>query len=244
MKLSNEKGQGLVEYALILVLVSMVLIIILALEGSAIEDVFSRVKDCLQSDPPGSACSEYHGGVPLTALSSEDHQLLRERLDRAQEVTERQEHALTEKIPQTVKHETQKTVQILLGEAEGAAYRAALEELLRQVKDGNLEAVLVFFNPEGAWAEKLSAVSAKAKEDIATNSLKAREKVCREAINHGTVPFDPIFSDIFEIFDKDLDNLADEKAILMDAWEDIVEPRNAATVAIIEALKCNTDLAQ
>lgn len=244
MKLSNEKGQGLVEYALILVLVSIVVIAVLMLIGPKIGNTFSTIDRCLEI--PGSSCSEtyYHGGVPLAALSSEDYQLLRERLDRAQEVTERQEHALTEKIPQTVKHETQKTVQILLEEAEEEAYRTALEELLRQVKAGNLEAVLVFFSPESAWAEKLSAVSNEAKEDIAANSLKAREKVCREAINHGTVPFAPIFSDIFELFDKNPDNLADEKAILMDAWQDIVEPRNDAAGAIIEALNCNTDLAQ
>ena len=39
----DEKGQGLVEYALILVLVAVVVIVILALLGPAIGNVFSAI---------------------------------------------------------------------------------------------------------------------------------------------------------------------------------------------------------
>lgn len=39
----KEKGQGLVEYALILVLVAVVVIAILALLGPAISDVFQQI---------------------------------------------------------------------------------------------------------------------------------------------------------------------------------------------------------
>lgn len=39
----KEKGQGLVEYALILVLVAIVVIVILALLGPAIANVFSNI---------------------------------------------------------------------------------------------------------------------------------------------------------------------------------------------------------
>jgi pilus assembly protein Flp/PilA len=39
----KEKGQGLVEYALILVLVAIVVIVILALLGPAIGNVFSAI---------------------------------------------------------------------------------------------------------------------------------------------------------------------------------------------------------
>ena len=39
----DEKGQGLVEYALILVLVAVVVIAILALMGPQIANIFSRV---------------------------------------------------------------------------------------------------------------------------------------------------------------------------------------------------------
>jgi pilus assembly protein Flp/PilA len=39
----DEKGQGLVEYALILVLVAVVVIVILALLGPAIGNVFSQI---------------------------------------------------------------------------------------------------------------------------------------------------------------------------------------------------------
>ncbi len=41
--LGHERGQGLVEYALILVLVAVVVIAILALLGPAIGNVFSTI---------------------------------------------------------------------------------------------------------------------------------------------------------------------------------------------------------
>lgn len=40
---SKEKGQGMVEYALILVLVALVVVVILALLGPAIGNVFSNI---------------------------------------------------------------------------------------------------------------------------------------------------------------------------------------------------------
>jgi len=45
---SQEKGQGLVEYALILVLVAVVVIAVLTLLGPIIGNVFSKVNDNLQ----------------------------------------------------------------------------------------------------------------------------------------------------------------------------------------------------
>ena len=43
MNLAREKGQGLVEYALILVLVAIVVIAVLALVGPAVGNVFSNI---------------------------------------------------------------------------------------------------------------------------------------------------------------------------------------------------------
>ncbi len=43
VKRMQKKGQGLVEYALILVLVAIVIIIILSVLGPAIGNVFSQV---------------------------------------------------------------------------------------------------------------------------------------------------------------------------------------------------------
>jgi pilus assembly protein Flp/PilA len=40
---AKERGQGLVEYALILVLIAVVVIVILALLGPAIGNVFSNI---------------------------------------------------------------------------------------------------------------------------------------------------------------------------------------------------------
>ncbi len=45
--LTREDGQGLVEYALILVLVAIIVIAILALLGPQIGNVFSRIVDVL-----------------------------------------------------------------------------------------------------------------------------------------------------------------------------------------------------
>jgi pilus assembly protein Flp/PilA len=45
--LPREEGQGLVEYALILVLVAIVVIVILAILGPAIGNVFSNVVNAI-----------------------------------------------------------------------------------------------------------------------------------------------------------------------------------------------------
>jgi len=45
----KEKGQGLVEYALILVLVAIVVIAVLMLLGPIIGNVFSTINDSLSS---------------------------------------------------------------------------------------------------------------------------------------------------------------------------------------------------
>ena len=43
----SESGQGLVEYALILVLVALVVIVVLALLGPNIGNIFSQISDAL-----------------------------------------------------------------------------------------------------------------------------------------------------------------------------------------------------
>jgi len=44
----REKGQGLVEYALILVLIAVVVIVILSLVGTRVSTVFSQIASALQ----------------------------------------------------------------------------------------------------------------------------------------------------------------------------------------------------
>ena len=44
----KEKGQGLVEYALILVLIAVVVIAILVVLGPQIANVFSKINDSMQ----------------------------------------------------------------------------------------------------------------------------------------------------------------------------------------------------
>jgi pilus assembly protein Flp/PilA len=46
-KMSDEKGQGLVEYALILVLISVVCIIMLTAIGTEANSVFSQIASAL-----------------------------------------------------------------------------------------------------------------------------------------------------------------------------------------------------
>ena len=45
--LPREEGQGLVEYALILVLIAIVVIVILGLLGSQVSEVFSTITSAL-----------------------------------------------------------------------------------------------------------------------------------------------------------------------------------------------------
>ncbi|HEX7588787.1 MAG TPA: Flp family type IVb pilin [Anaerolineae bacterium] len=49
MYLSSERGQGLVEYALILVLVALVVLAVLLIIGPQIANVFSKVTNGLAS---------------------------------------------------------------------------------------------------------------------------------------------------------------------------------------------------
>lgn len=49
MEQANEKGQGLVEYALILVLIALVVIVALELFGISVSDLFSDVNGVLDS---------------------------------------------------------------------------------------------------------------------------------------------------------------------------------------------------
>ena len=58
--LTGEKGQGLTEYALILVLVAIVVMIILALLGPAIGNVFSNIVAAIEN-PGGSAAVQITG---------------------------------------------------------------------------------------------------------------------------------------------------------------------------------------
>ncbi len=43
LKIRNEAGQGLVEYAFIIVLVAIIVLVILALLGPAIGNIFSNI---------------------------------------------------------------------------------------------------------------------------------------------------------------------------------------------------------
>lgn len=62
--LFHKKGQGLVEYALILALIAIVSIVALTLLGTSVSDVFSQITEALTGDggggngepPPGGTC--------------------------------------------------------------------------------------------------------------------------------------------------------------------------------------------
>ncbi len=53
MHLRNEKGQGMVEYALIIALVAIVAIAALILLGPQIADIFTNITDRLGDTPAG-----------------------------------------------------------------------------------------------------------------------------------------------------------------------------------------------
>ena len=64
LNLRNEQGQGLVEYALVLVLISIVVIAILALLGPQIGVVFSRIRCFVPgaNTPAAELCAALIGG--------------------------------------------------------------------------------------------------------------------------------------------------------------------------------------
>ena len=68
--LSKIKGQGLVEYALILVLVAVVVIVILAQLGPATGNVFSAIVELFEYDPenPESPPPECYGSFLLSIM--------------------------------------------------------------------------------------------------------------------------------------------------------------------------------
>lgn len=45
----KEKGQGMVEYALIIVLIAIVVIVVLTILGTQISQVFSRISSALRT---------------------------------------------------------------------------------------------------------------------------------------------------------------------------------------------------
>ena len=64
----SQKGQGLVEYALILVLIAVIVIVILALLGQQVNQTFARV--VLELKYPG----QFHGPpASVTSLSASAH---------------------------------------------------------------------------------------------------------------------------------------------------------------------------
>lgn len=62
----REEGQGLVEYALILVLVSVVVIVVLSLVGPGVGNIFSQVTTALNGAAAGESvsgtCLQHNGG--------------------------------------------------------------------------------------------------------------------------------------------------------------------------------------
>ena len=60
--LPREEGQGLVEYALILVLVAIVVIVILALLGPAIGNIFSNIVSIIQCSTKAQREPSLHTG--------------------------------------------------------------------------------------------------------------------------------------------------------------------------------------
>jgi pilus assembly protein Flp/PilA len=66
--LSHTRGQALVEYALVLVLIAIVVIGVLIMLGSSISDVFSAVVDALEQDPPAGSGGDCYGSLLLPYL--------------------------------------------------------------------------------------------------------------------------------------------------------------------------------
>lgn len=51
--MKDERGQGLLEYGMVLVFVAMVIVLILTLLGPQVGKLYSMIVDCF---PPGAGC--------------------------------------------------------------------------------------------------------------------------------------------------------------------------------------------
>lgn len=146
----HEKGQGLVEYALILVLVAIVVIIINSVLGPAIANVFDEVLEPL--DPPGPGSKDPSASPADIVTSAEQTTLELADVLEIIEVLKEEAVAQEEGLKEGVDFNREAAVEgleVLIDYADDSNKQAlseALSQLMQDVKDGNGDAVLEAIN--------------------------------------------------------------------------------------------------
>lgn len=224
---NSQKGQGLIEYALVLVLVSVVVIAILTLLGPQIGNVFSRIRDDLGANggTNSGATMAYrqrgsNGPVKYGAALPGSAEYALEKVDELRDGALEEEQALREVV--TLMEETMlETLQAPIEYAEEAG-DATLFDRLAAIRDaalaGDYEAVLALLAEPGGQGGSLPA------EIRLKMAAKFTPRVIRAClvIDGKEVPYQD-YADAREgmVLLGELDT-----AILLDeAWQ-IIEPRN------------------
>jgi pilus assembly protein Flp/PilA len=146
----HEKGQGLVEYALILVLVAIVVVNVLVLLGPSIDETFQDILDAIMSQSSSETTSagepdrlvaeaNIMSSTAQTALEWDDA----ESIIVLWEEAEAQEESLEEGAELNVEAVVE-GLEVLIDYADdidNQALSAALSQLVQDIKDGNLYTV-------------------------------------------------------------------------------------------------------
>ena len=190
--IGDERGQGLVEYALILVLIAIVVIAVQSLVGPALNDVFCQIMQSLDEDHVCSSDANLSvagtmssGGSPGPGLEE-----TQEKIILLWEEAEAQEESL-EEAADLVFEAVAEGLEVLVDFADDNDDQALLEslsQLQQEVKEGNLDAV-----PE-ASASLLTELEGAPVEVWTAMSLKAAPRLIDscELASDGSVPPDMI----------------------------------------------------
>ena len=254
MKLSNEKGQGLVEYALILVLVAIVVITVLRLMGPRIEQTFEEIPEGLEAsaicnvtannDP---ASTTQNSAVTIPVLDNDQYAdcgpladqtgNIAEFIEPFREAALLQEEQLHEGTDLTIEAfvEFFEVVIEHLDEIGNEEAAAALSVLRQAFLDGNFEALPALFE---ALPENLGDALANLPEAVqiaAAEKMLSRLEQSSEELAEGIVPLDIADEAIAAVENQLPDDHPDKAKVLqlLNEARELVLDRNEAIEEIL-----------
>lgn len=232
----DERGQGLVEYALILILIAIVVIQVLGLIAPEVGDLFCDILQGLGES--GSSCDP--AGVLTVASTMSSAQQPSQEWDDALEniivlweEAEAQEEGLQKGVDLVVEAvgEGLEVLVDFAGDTEDPELYESLFALLQQVRDGDLEAV------PNVIASLLDELAEVPSEVGTAMSLKVAPRVIKacEAVSAGSVSADTIDAAVgaVEQLDDDHPGKAEALQLLQEAAETI-EGRNDAIESYLD----------
>lgn len=235
----SEAGQGLVEYALILVLVAIVVIAIMRLLGPTIGNTFSTINSCLDGvggvpcDEEEETASSRLNSLSQTQLTAQadENELLRIQIEILESAAIEQEESLHKAFSELgLGLNGSLTVLIAQAQATGDDELVqTLTTLQQELQAGNYEAL-----PEALAALNLAFFSAPFEVQVAVAEAVGESSVaaCKELAGAAVSP---------ELYQAAVAALNEREAeapgstgqalpLLQAAWNEIIEPRNQASV--------------